>query len=119
LVGLLHDLGKVGLLNQSNGKVISYYLENENDWGVKRGYIFEINPKLTNWNLQQLTLYNLQQFGVTLSPEEYHAIYSIQKMNNDGVDYPKTNEPKLSVLLKQAIVGASLETRGKQELNLV
>lgn len=120
LVGLLHDLGKVGLLNHSTEKVIPYYIENTNDWGVKRGFIFEINPKLTNWNIQQLTLFNLQQFGVALSPDEYHAIYSIQKMNdNSGIDYPKTNEPKLSVLLKQAIVVSTLETRGKQEVNLV
>jgi hypothetical protein len=121
LTGLLHDLGKVGLLNHSTGKVIPYYLENTNDWSVKRGFIFEINPKLTSWNIQQLTLFNLQQFGILLSSDEYHSIYSIQKMNNGdgGVDYPKNNEPKLSVILKQAIVGASLETKGKQELNLV
>lgn len=92
---LFHDWGKVGTLEDD------YYLNQDSDWHRKRGQTYTKNPKIKMSNAQ-LGLYNLSQFGVKLSEEEYMAI-----LLNDG-QYAEANreyamkEPKLALLVHMA-----------------
>jgi hypothetical protein len=92
-LGIVHDLGKVGDKDQP------YYVPNPNEYGRKRGFIYEINRDLPYMAVCDRTIYLLQKYGVPLTQEEYIAIRI-----SDG-PYEKCNEkygmqePDLALLL--------------------
>lgn len=92
---LFHDWGKVGTLEDD------YYITQDSDWHRKRGQFYEKNSKIKLTNAQ-LSLYNIAQFNIKLSEEEYMAI-----LLNDG-QYAESNreyalkEPKLALLVHMA-----------------
>lgn len=92
LSALFHDWGKIGTLEDD------YYLRQESDWHRKRGQLYVNNSKIKMSNAQ-LGLFNLSQFNIKLSEEEYMAI-----LLNDG-QYAEENkrygmkEPKLALLV--------------------
>lgn len=95
IASLFHDWGKVGTLTDD------YYINQPSDWHRKRGQMYVNNHaiKLSN---AQLGLFNLSQFGVKLSEDEYTAI-----LLNDGqyVDANKQyamKEGKLAILVHMA-----------------
>ena len=68
-VGLLHDIGKIGNLEKE------YFLPQESEWHrEKLGQMFIYNPDLQKMSVTHRTLYILQNFGVSLSEEEWIAI---------------------------------------------
>jgi hypothetical protein len=68
IVGLLHDVGKLGM----PGKPL--YLPNENEWMVKnRGIRYKINPDVVAMGLATRSLYLVTQY-IPLSDEEAQAI---------------------------------------------
>jgi hypothetical protein len=68
IVGLLHDVGKLGM----PGKPL--YLPNENEWMVKnRGIRYKINPDVVAMGLAVRSLYLVTQY-IPLSDEEAQAI---------------------------------------------
>lgn len=89
---LFHDFGKVGTVAEP------YYIFNDSDWHRKRGMMYEKNPNI-RWPNAELGLFNLSQFGVKLSEDEWLAIRL-----NDG-QYSESNkefsmkEPKLALLI--------------------
>jgi hypothetical protein len=80
-VGLFHDLGKAG-----DGEH-EFYVPNENEWGRKRGYLYEINKDCVWMPHAERGLYVLQKHGIELSSDEYLAIRV-----SDG-QYVRENEP--------------------------
>lgn len=80
-VGLFHDLGKVG------DGVEPCYVPNPNEWGRKRGFLYEINDACVWMPSSERALYLLQRQGIALSSEELLAIRL-----NDG-QYVRENEP--------------------------
>ena len=80
IVGLFHDLGKIGTFEKPN------YLENKNDWEVtKRSMKYKTNPELVYMGLAQRSLFLVSQH-IKLSDEEAQAI-----LYHDG-QYISANE---------------------------
>ncbi len=68
VVGLLHDVGKLGM----PGKPL--YLPNENEWMVKnRGIRYKINPDVVSMGLAVRSIYLISQY-IPLSETEAQAI---------------------------------------------
>jgi len=68
IVGLLHDVGKLGI----PGKPL--YLPNENEWMVKnRGIRYKINPEVVDMGLAVRSLYLVTKY-IPLSDAEAQAI---------------------------------------------
>ena len=68
IVGLFHDVGKIGMPGKPR------YLKNDNEWEVKnRGMTYKINPKEVYMNLAARSLYLISQY-IPLSDSEAQAI---------------------------------------------
>ncbi len=68
IVGLLHDIGKVGMPGKPR------YLKNDNEWEVKkRGITYKINPKEVYIGLAARSLYLIAKY-IPLSDSEAQAI---------------------------------------------
>lgn len=111
-VGLLHDIGKVGL---PTPKVqgyhyqgwINYYVDSKDAWRKdKFGQMYVVNEALSFVSPQTLSLKLLSDYGIKLDISEWHAISSLRP-DRDEVSYVKDNEPPLAMLLKHAVAGAS------------
>jgi hypothetical protein len=112
LVSLLHDIGKTG----HNGK--PYYLAQDDDWKKnKLGQMYEINQKLAFMPVSQLSLKLLTQHSFTLDIDEWYAIYNVRETTKE--QYLAKTEPKLSILLNQAITIACLDGKSKKEAMVI
>ncbi len=68
IVGLFHDLGKVGFPG------IPHYLKNTNEWEIKnRNKTYMVNPESISINLATQSIYLISKY-VMLFPEEVQAI---------------------------------------------
>ena len=67
LVGLFHDLGKIGSIDKD------LYLESET-WQKERGQNYTYNVNLGNLQHQVRSLYLLQKYKIPLTEDEYHSI---------------------------------------------
>ena len=80
IVGLLHDVGKIGMPGKPR------YVKNDNDWETKkRGIAYKINPAEVKMNLAARSLYLVTKY-IPLSDSEAQAI-----LYHDGqyVDFNK------------------------------
>jgi hypothetical protein len=93
LLGLIHDLGKVGDVG------IPFYIPEKESWKRQRGWLYDLNKELPYMPTCDRTMYLLNKLGICLDAEEYIAIRI-----SDG-PYEKSNEkynmkePDLAVLL--------------------
>jgi len=68
IVGLLHDVGKIGMPGKPR------YLKNDNDWEIrKRNMTYKINPEETQMGLAARSLYLITKY-ISLSDSEAQAI---------------------------------------------
>lgn len=68
IVGLFHDVGKVGM----SGKPL--YLKNDNEWEVRnRNITYQVNPELVTMSLAARSLYIVAKY-IPLSDSEAQAI---------------------------------------------
>jgi hypothetical protein len=68
IVGLFHDVGKIGMPGKPR------YLKNDNQWEIeKRGITYKINPQETYMNLAARSLYLVSRY-IPLSDSEAQAI---------------------------------------------
>jgi len=94
---LLHDSNKYGSVQNP------YYVPETEDWRLRKGYNYKINPKLENWFASgHRGLFLLQYFGVKLTEEEWLAI-----LLNDGTEVDENRvytfkEPKLAIIVHMA-----------------
>lgn len=98
IVGLFHEIGKIGTLTDP------YYLEEDEAWRREKfGSLYKINDRMTKTNVSERSLYLLQHFGVHLREEEFLAIRGPVRQPDwaESRLFP-TTEPKLTVLLKSA-----------------
>lgn len=69
-VALLHDLGKVGDGEQD------HFLEQDSDWHRdKLGQLYKYNEAMAKMSYSHRTLWLLQSYGVSLTRDEWEAIY--------------------------------------------
>lgn len=112
LVSLLHDIGKLGEGTKP------YYLDKVDEWKKsKLGQMYEINPKIAHVPVPQLSLKFLMDNSFSLDIEEWYAISNVR--SDPREQYVQKNEPKLSVILNQAITWACLEGKGKTEASVI
>ena len=96
-VGLLHDLGKVGDLENS------LYVEQDSDWHrEKLGQMYKFNEGTQRMSVSHRTLYLLQSFGLTLSSEEWLAIQLASGSHFEENRFYVGSEPTLALLLQQS-----------------
>lgn len=83
-VAMNHDLGKLGFIGEGRER----YLPNDSDWHVKNmGKVYKNNDKIPFSLVQDLSIYTLQKFKVTMNFEEYLSIKI-----HDGI-YEEGNKP--------------------------
>jgi hypothetical protein len=94
-VGLLHDIGKVGDLENE------YFIEQDSDWHIEKlGQVYKFNDKIDKMSISHRSIYILQRFGVTLSKDEWLAIQLAQGSHFEENRFYVDNEPTLAILLQ-------------------
>jgi hypothetical protein len=96
-VGLLHDLGRVGDLEND------YLVTQDSDWHrEKLGQMYKYNESADKMSVSHRTLYLLQHFRVPLSREEWVAIQLSSGSHFEENRFYVGSEPTLALLLQQA-----------------
>src|SRR3990167_8814844 len=100
-VGILHDLGKVGNIEEE------FYLPNKSDWHRERGMFFETNLKMQYMRIPHRSLFLAQQFNIPLTEEEYLAIMLHDGQYDEGNKNYSNKEPDLAIILHYADLWAA------------
>ena len=96
-VGLLHDLGKVGDIDNR------YFVEQDSTWHQEKlGQMYKFNENLNKMSVSHRTLWLLQSFGITLTNDEWLAIQLAQGSHFEENRFYVGHEPTLGLLLQQA-----------------
>ncbi|MBO8126964.1 MAG: HD domain-containing protein [Firmicutes bacterium] len=96
IVGLYHDVGKVGLPGQP------YYIPNPNDWQrQKRGIPYAVNPAVVHMDIATRSLFLAAKF-LDLTPEEAQAIRYHDGQYLDANSDVAHRECPLTLLLQYA-----------------
>ena len=96
-VGLLHDIGKVGDLEND------YFIDQDSDWHrEKLGQHYKYNEDLQKMAVSHRSLCLLQHFGVKLTTEEWLAIQLAQGSHFEENRFYVGAEPSLALLLQLA-----------------
>ena len=96
-VGLLHEIGKVGTLEED------LFVEQDSSWHrEKLGQFYKYNENLDKSTTPDRTLYLLQHFGVTLTHDEYYAIRLSQGSHLEENRFYVGSEPMLAKCLQMA-----------------
>ncbi len=98
IVGLLHELGKVGNLEDP------YFIPEEESWRrEKLGAFYKPNEGMSRMTIPERSLYLLQHYGVRLAEDEFMAIRGPSRQP-DWVEsrLAPTAEPTLTILLRSA-----------------
>lgn len=81
----VNSLIKVCYLHQI-GKVFRI-IKNENDWEVKNGKLFSYNKNSLPIKTSEYTIYLCYKYGIEFTEEEYEAMLSVEKQNDDQNKY--------------------------------
>ena len=95
-ISILHDIGKIGDMKND------LYLPTKEDWKIKNGTYYDINPDINFMRIQQRSLHLANQYGVPLEEEEYLAILLSEGQNDDTNASYKYREPDLATILHYA-----------------
>ena len=93
-VALIHELGKVGDLSEE------LYVVQESDWHRdKLGQNYKYSEDCSRMNIAHRTLFLLQNFGITLSREEWLAVVTSQGLHlSENSFYGTTLSDLISLL---------------------
>jgi hypothetical protein len=96
-VGLFHDLGKVGDLEDD------LFLEQDSSWHrEKLGQMFKYNEDVEKMSISHRTLWILQNFGIKLTREEWVAIQLAQGSHFEENRFYVGSEPSLAIIIQQS-----------------
>ena len=98
LVGLFHEIGKIGNLDEP------YFIPEEESWRrEKLGAFYKPNERLCRKTIPERSLFLLNHYGVKLTEEEFMAIRGPSRPP-DWVEsrLAPTAEPTLTILLRSA-----------------
>lgn len=84
-----HDLGKLG-----DSGVGEYYVPEDQDWKIRKGEVYKLNPDLQYMDATDRAIYTLQRFGIPITQKEFLAI----KLS-DGM-YKESNKAYLNTFSK-------------------
>ena len=104
-VGLLHDIGKVGDLEND------LFVEQDSEWHrEKLGQMYKYNEDLGRMSVSHRTLYLLQSFGISLTSDEWIGIQLSQGSHFEENRFYVGHEPTIAVLIqlsKSAVIHRS------------
>jgi hypothetical protein len=87
---LHHDLGKLG---DDTG---TYYKPQDQDWLLKKGEVYKMNPNIQYMEVTDRAIYNLSRYEVKYNWKEYLGIKLADGMYNDAAEkYLKSFRPEL------------------------
>ena len=96
-VGLLHEIGKVGTLEDD------LFIEQDSSWHrEKLGQFYKYNENVPKSTIPDRTLYLLQHFGITLTNDEFYAIRLSQGSHLEENRFYVGTEPSLAKCLQMA-----------------
>jgi len=96
-VGLLHDIGKIGDLADS------LFVDQDSGWHRDNlGQMFKYNENCQKMSVSHRTHYLLQNFGVSLSQDEWIAIQLAGGSHFEENRFYVGSEPTLALLLQQS-----------------
>ena len=96
-VGLLHEVGKVGTLEED------LFVEQDSSWHrEKLGQFYKYNEALNKATTPDRTLFLLQHFGITLTHDEFYAIRVSQGAHLEENRFYVNAEPDLAKCLQMA-----------------
>jgi putative nucleotidyltransferase with HDIG domain len=96
-VALLHDIGKLGDLNEM------LFLNQDSDWHKdKLGQMYKYNEKIQKMSVSHRGLFLLQLFDVSLTMSEWLAIQLAQGSHFEENRYYVGSAPGIALLLQQA-----------------
>jgi glycosyltransferase involved in cell wall biosynthesis len=104
---LFHDIGKLGTTEHER------YIPQTNDFYVKKGNLYEYNPKMPFMTTPHLGLYILQDFGIKISVEEYKSILLNDGHFDEANAAYKLKEGYLPLLVHQADVMATMMEKNR------
>ena len=105
-VGLLHELGKIGDLDED------LFIDQDSSWHREKiGQMYKYNENLPKMAVPHLSLYLLQHFAVQLTRDEWVAIQLSQGSHLDENRFYVRNEPMLAILLQQAKQAVLLQSK--------
>lgn len=104
---LFHDIGKLGTTEHER------YIPQTNDFYVKKGNLYEYNPKMPFMTTPHLGLYILQDFGIKVSVEEYKSILLNDGHFDEANAAYKLKEGYLPLLVHQADVMATMMEKNR------
>lgn len=93
-----------------------YIVENLNDWEIKKGKPFTFSKSLPAVKVAEYSVYLCNKYGIELLEDEYEAILSVDKSDDDQTKYFSNS---LSQILRSAIELANTEKRLRYKLNKV
>lgn len=82
--------------------------KNTTDWEVKKGKLFTFKDELPAIKCGEYSVYLCNKYGIKLTEEEYEAILSVDKINDDQTKYFSN---MLSQILRNAIDLANTERK--------
>lgn len=95
--GLLHDIGKIGDIEND------YFLSQESEWHrEKLGQMYRYNENIQKMSLSHRSLFLLQHYGVVLTEAEWIAIQLAQGSHFEENRFYARSEPTLGLILQQA-----------------
>lgn len=105
-VGLFHDLGKIGVDDEPR------YITNSDKWQQEKwGKMYNVNPDMPHMSIDDGTLYTLQKYGITLTPEEFVAIKLADGQYVEENKHYAMKEPELGLLLHWADMWATKQEK--------
>lgn len=96
-VGLLHDIGKIGDLDND------LFVEQDSEWHrEKLGQMYKYNENIQKMSVSHRTLFLLQKFNVSLTSDEWIAIQLAQGSHFEENRFYVGSEPTLAIILQQS-----------------
>ena len=96
-VGLLHDIGKIGDMENS------LFLDQDSNWHRENlGQMYKYNEDCQKMSVSHRTLYLLQNFNIGLTQDEWIAIQLAGGSHFEENRFYVGSEPSLAILLQQA-----------------
>ena len=88
--GINHDLGKLG------DETGTYYKPQDQDWLLRKGEHYKMNPDIQYMEVTDRAIYNLQRYGLKFNYKEYLSIKISDGLYNDSNEkYLKSFRPEL------------------------
>jgi|TARA_R110000751_G_scaffold5523_6_gene25133 23S rRNA maturation-related 3'-5' exoribonuclease YhaM len=118
IVGLLHDIGKIGSVTDvATGDGLPFYIDQQSDWHrEKLGQLYKKNPELNDFLTHSLrSIRILTQFNFPLSDDEFVTIFAHDahfEIQNQSLDIMRCTYS----LLKLAQAGDQMATLHEKEL---